>query len=175
MQELKGASRGCDAYEKLCCALSQAACFSAKQGGWPGLRGKQLATALCAAHSAMLTPSPKPQPASVVFLLGKHTEAMARLEAELDAAGLLMTPERPQPRALTYADISKLPWLDACVKARTAAACTLPACGGLAPPLQPCCADVSQELAVYGMMQHVVAVQQRRAFCCRERLSNSAS
>ena len=51
-----------------------------------------------------------------MFLLGKHPEAMARLEAELDAAGLPVTPQRPQPRALTYADISKLPWLDACVK-----------------------------------------------------------
>ncbi|KAK9834011.1 hypothetical protein WJX81_002816 [Elliptochloris bilobata] len=51
-----------------------------------------------------------------MFLLGKHPEAMARLEAELDAAGLLVTPERPQPRTFTYADISKLPWLDACVK-----------------------------------------------------------
>ena len=46
---------------------------------------------------------------------------MARLEAELDAAGLLVTPQRPRPRPLTYADISKLPWLDACVKVRLAA------------------------------------------------------
>jgi len=53
-----------------------------------------------------------------VFLLGKHPEAMARLETELDAAGLLVTEQRPAPRAFTYADISKLPWLDACVKAR---------------------------------------------------------
>lgn len=59
-----------------------------------------------------------------MFLLGKHPEAMARLETELDAAGLLVTPQRPQPRALTYADISKLPWLDACVKVPTAAART---------------------------------------------------
>ena len=53
-----------------------------------------------------------------MFLLGKHPEAMARLETELDAAGLLVTEQRPAPRAFTYADISKLPWLDACVKAR---------------------------------------------------------
>ena len=53
-----------------------------------------------------------------MFLLGKHPEAMARLETELDAAGLLVTEQRPAPRTFTYADISKLPWLDACVKAR---------------------------------------------------------
>ncbi len=53
-----------------------------------------------------------------VFLLGKHPEAMARLEAELDAAGLLVTPARSAPRPFAYADISKLPWLDTCVKAR---------------------------------------------------------
>ena len=39
-----------------------------------------------------------------------------KLEAELDAAGLLVTPERPQPRALQYADLSKLTFLCACLK-----------------------------------------------------------
>ena len=40
----------------------------------------------------------------------------AKLEAELDAAGLLVTPERPKPRALQYADLSKLTFLCACLK-----------------------------------------------------------
>lgn len=39
-----------------------------------------------------------------------------KLEAELDAAGLLVTPERPKPRALQYADLSKLTFLCACLK-----------------------------------------------------------
>ena len=43
---------------------------------------------------------------------------MARLEAELDAAGLLVTAERPQPRAFTFADISKLRYLDCVIKVR---------------------------------------------------------
>ena len=40
----------------------------------------------------------------------------AKLEAELDAAGLLVTPERPKPRALQYADLSKLTFLCTCLK-----------------------------------------------------------
>ena len=43
---------------------------------------------------------------------------MAKLEAELDAAGLLVTPERPQARAFTFADISKLRYLDCVIKVR---------------------------------------------------------
>jgi len=76
-----------------------------------------------------------------VFLLGKHPEAMARLESELDAAGLLVTPARPAPRAFAYADISKLPWLDACVKARA----RRPPAALAAPPTaaSPCAAGAA--------------------------------
>ena len=55
-----------------------------------------------------------------LYFLTKHPEVMAALEAELDAAGLLFTPQRPQPRQFTYADIGKLPYLDAVIKARLA-------------------------------------------------------
>ena len=54
----------------------------------------------------------------VLYLLAKHPAAMAKLEAELDAAGLLVTPARPRPRPFTFPDISKLPFLDAVLKAR---------------------------------------------------------
>jgi hypothetical protein len=41
---------------------------------------------------------------------------MAKLEAELDAAGLLKTPQNPTPRQFTHADIGKLRYLDCCIK-----------------------------------------------------------
>lgn len=53
-----------------------------------------------------------------LYFLTKHPAAMAKLEAELDQAGLLATPARPHPREFVYADIGKLPYLDACIKAR---------------------------------------------------------
>jgi hypothetical protein len=49
------------------------------------------------------------------YELVKNPKALARLEAELDAAGLLVTPERPTPRPFTFADIH-LPYLQAVVK-----------------------------------------------------------
>lgn len=49
------------------------------------------------------------------FNLIKHPQVMAKLEKELDAAGLLVTPERPEPRSFTFADI-QLPYLQAVVK-----------------------------------------------------------
>ncbi len=57
-----------------------------------------------------------------LYLLAKHPEVMAKLEAELDAAGLLVTPARPRPRPLAFADISKLRYMDCVLKARLFAA-----------------------------------------------------
>ncbi|KAK9835968.1 hypothetical protein WJX81_002349 [Elliptochloris bilobata] len=51
-----------------------------------------------------------------LYLLAKHPEAMAKLEAELDEMGLLVTPARPRPRTFAFADISKLRYLDAILK-----------------------------------------------------------
>ena len=46
-------------------------------------------------------------------LLAAHPEVQEEVAAELEAAGLLASRARPQPRRLTYADLSKLPNLDA--------------------------------------------------------------
>ena len=52
------------------------------------------------------------------YFLAKNPEAMAKLEAELAEAGLLVTPTNPTPRAFTFADIGKLPYLDRVIKVR---------------------------------------------------------
>jgi hypothetical protein len=41
---------------------------------------------------------------------------MAKLERELEEAGLLVTSSNPNPRDFTYADIGKLRYLDCVVK-----------------------------------------------------------
>jgi len=53
-----------------------------------------------------------------LYLLAKHPAALAALEKELDGAGLLATPARPHPRPFAFADISRLRYLDAVLKAR---------------------------------------------------------
>lgn len=45
------------------------------------------------------------------YLLTQHPEVQRKLEQELDRAGLLVTAERPQPRALEYADLANLQYL----------------------------------------------------------------
>ncbi len=40
------------------------------------------------------------------------------MAAELDSLGLLVTPERPTPANLEYADLSKLTYLSAAIKVR---------------------------------------------------------
>ena len=46
---------------------------------------------------------------------------MAKLEAELDEAGLLQSERNPDPRPFTYDDISKLRYLDQVIKVRRTA------------------------------------------------------
>lgn len=46
----------------------------------------------------------------------------AKVAAELDGLELLVTAERPRPRELTYADLSKLEYLQAVVKVMSSAA-----------------------------------------------------
>ena len=43
-----------------------------------------------------------------LYLLACYPEVEAKVAAELDAAGLLVTPARPHPRALEFADLSNL-------------------------------------------------------------------
>ena len=52
------------------------------------------------------------------YFLAKNPKSMAKLEAELDAAGLLVTDGCPRPRAFTYSDISKLRFLDCVIRVR---------------------------------------------------------
>ena len=51
------------------------------------------------------------------WFLAQNPPALAKLEEELDAAGLLKSPSNPYPRPFTYGDIGKLHWLDRCIKA----------------------------------------------------------
>lgn len=52
------------------------------------------------------------------FLISQNPEVEARIVEELRSHGLLATPERPQPRALEHADLSKLTYLSCAVKVR---------------------------------------------------------
>lgn len=48
--------------------------------------------------------------------MSQHPAVEARITQELDHVGLLLTPERPEPRRITYADLSQLPYLSAVIK-----------------------------------------------------------
>ena len=45
-------------------------------------------------------------------LLAAHPEKAQLLAEELDRAGLLATPERPEPRGMVFSDLSSLTYLD---------------------------------------------------------------
>ncbi|KAK9837127.1 hypothetical protein WJX81_004899 [Elliptochloris bilobata] len=51
-----------------------------------------------------------------LYLVSQHPAVEARLAAELDAAGLLLTRARPRPRALAHADLGRLTYLQSVVK-----------------------------------------------------------
>ena len=51
-----------------------------------------------------------------LYLLSQHPEVEAKIVAELDAAGLLATPARPEPRRLEWADLNPLVYLQAFIK-----------------------------------------------------------
>jgi hypothetical protein len=46
------------------------------------------------------------------YYLSQNPEVMQKLEKELDEAGLLVTKDRPSPRALQYSDLSQLTYLN---------------------------------------------------------------
>eukprot|EP00891_Asterochloris_glomerata_P009941 jgi/Astpho2/9941/Aster-06647 len=52
----------------------------------------------------------------LLFELAHHPEKQAALAAELNEAGLLATPENPQPRHPELAELAKLPYLNAVIK-----------------------------------------------------------
>ena len=51
------------------------------------------------------------------YLIQQHPEVEAKLVAELDKAGLLLTPQRLAPRAMEYADLAHLTYLSWVCKA----------------------------------------------------------
>jgi hypothetical protein len=48
--------------------------------------------------------------------IASHPEVQAKIAAELDTMGLLVTPQRPVPRDMVLEDLRQLPYLTACVK-----------------------------------------------------------
>ena len=52
------------------------------------------------------------------YMIATHAEVQRKVAHELDALGLLATPANPHPRQLDYEDISKLVYLNNCIKAR---------------------------------------------------------
>lgn len=61
-----------------------------------------------------------PVPPGARYLLSQHPEVEARVVAELDALELLVTLSRPAPRELEWADLGRLTYLQAVIKARQA-------------------------------------------------------
>ncbi|CAK0784537.1 hypothetical protein CVIRNUC_007741 [Coccomyxa viridis] len=51
-----------------------------------------------------------------IYAICQHPEVEAKVAAELAAAGLLATPERPQPRCMEHADLARLPYLQCVIK-----------------------------------------------------------
>ena len=45
------------------------------------------------------------------YLISQHPEVEAKLTAELDQAGLLVTADRPHPRPMQYSDLTSLTYL----------------------------------------------------------------
>ncbi|PRW50749.1 cytochrome P450 [Chlorella sorokiniana] len=54
--------------------------------------------------------------AFTLYLIARHPDVDSKLCAELEAAGLLATPQAPQPRQVAWEDLSRLPYLTAVVK-----------------------------------------------------------
>ena len=56
-------------------------------------------------------------------MISQHPEVEAKVLAELDGLGLLVTPERPNPRPLEYDDLTKLTYTNNCIKVCTSTLC----------------------------------------------------
>ena len=50
------------------------------------------------------------------FMITQYPEVEKKVLAELDALGLLVTPERPNPRQMEWDDLGKLSYTNACIK-----------------------------------------------------------
>ena len=53
----------------------------------------------------------------LLYVVSQHPEVEARILEELDSMELSITPARPNPRPLTFADLGRLTYLQAVVKA----------------------------------------------------------
>lgn len=56
-------------------------------------------------------------------MITQHPEVEKKVLAELDSHGLLVTPERPNPRPLEWDDLGKLSYTNNCIKVRLGPAC----------------------------------------------------
>ena len=50
------------------------------------------------------------------YLVSQNPEVEAKILAELDGLELSITPQRPHPRRMTYADMNRLTYLQATIK-----------------------------------------------------------
>ena len=62
-------------------------------------------------------------------MISSHPEVEARALAELGALGLLPTPEHPQPRAMTYDDLSRLVYTSNAIRVSAGVLPVLSHCG----------------------------------------------
>ena len=63
-----------------------------------------------------------------IYAICQHPEVEARVAAELAAAGLLATPQRPQPRCMEHADLARLAHLQCVIKVGSSTEPGVPAC-----------------------------------------------
>ena len=50
------------------------------------------------------------------YMVSQHPEVEAKILAELEGLELSITPQRPRPRKMTYADVNQLTYLQATIK-----------------------------------------------------------
>ena len=51
-----------------------------------------------------------------IYAICQNPEVEAKVVAELDAVGLLATPDRPEPRCMEHADLARLTYLQCVIK-----------------------------------------------------------
>ena len=72
------------------------------------------------------------------YLISQYPEVESKILAELEGLELLKTAQNPKPREMTYADLSKLTYLNAAIKVyHLSYACLLTARFDVSRPLCP--------------------------------------
>ena len=72
-------------------------------------------------------------------MISMHPEVERKVLAELDAHGLLVTPERPKPRPLEWEDLGRLSYMNNCIKVFPISRSLLCAVAWLRPHDPACC------------------------------------